>query len=97
MFLNFCFFLLLAVISSDFSRDGEDWLTFEDGNEIPLRHDYAKGIVGVQSVPDLTSTTPSNGAYFSAPGKHLPIVETYAKKSELAHNYTFIENFTDVG
>ena len=77
MFFNSSFFLLSAVISSDFSRDGEDWLTFEDGNEIPLRHDYAKGIVGVQSVPDHTSTTPSNGAYFSAPGKHLTIISFY--------------------
>ena len=60
--------LFAAVITSDFSRDGENWLTFEDGKELPLRHDYTEGIIAIQSDPDSASMKSSNGAYFSAPG-----------------------------
>ena len=46
-------------------------MTFEDGINVPLRHDYTNKVIGVKSNPDPSSMTPSNGAYFSAPALFL--------------------------
>ena len=82
MYLHF--FSFKAVIGSDFSRGDEDWATFEDGKNVPLKHDYAQGIIAVQSAPDYT-TTPT-GAYFSAPGIHfiLQITQTMLTRVQCA-------------
>ena len=48
-------------------------MTFEDGNNVPLRHDYTNKVIAVKSTPDPSSMTASNGAYFSAPGMNYTI------------------------